>query len=162
MRVLGRVRLSRASDESTSIERQREIIEDWANANEHEVVGWADDPNTSGSVDPFDTVGLGPWLIGPKLYDWDILCAWKLDRLARRAVPLHRLFGLCQDHDKTLVCVADNIDLSTWVGRMIAALLTFKPVFSQHARPPPMCGITGRNTSSAATAWKSMKSTGCR
>lgn len=123
MRVLGRVRLSRSSEESTSIERQREIIEAWAKANDHTVVGWAEDPNTSGSVDPFDTAGLGPWLSEPKFNDWDILCAWKLDRLARRTVPLHRLFGLCQDHKKTLVCVADNIDLSTWVGRLVASVI---------------------------------------
>lgn len=123
MRVIGRTRLSRATDESTSMERQREIIEAWADANNHQIVGWAEDLDVSGSVDPFATVGLGPWLAKDRLPEWDILCAWKLDRLARRAVPLHRLFGLCQDEGKTLVCVSDNIDLSTWVGRLIASVI---------------------------------------
>lgn len=115
--------MSRLSDESTSPERQREIIEGWASANDHEVVGWAEDLDVSGAVDPFDTPALGPWLIDAKLHDWDILCSWKLDRIARRAVPLHRVFGLCQDHAKTLVCVSDNIDLSTWVGRLVASVI---------------------------------------
>ena len=105
------------------MERQREIIEAWADANNHQIVGWAEDLDVSGSVDPFATVGLGPWLGKDRLPEWDILCAWKLDRLARRAVPLHRLFGLCQDEGKTLVCVSDNIDLSTWVGRLIASVI---------------------------------------
>ena len=121
-RVLGRVRISRSSEESTSIERQREIIEAWAKQNDATVIGWAEDLDVSGSVDPFDTPALGPWLTD-RLHEWDVLCSWKLDRLARRAVPLHRLFGLCQDHDKVLVCVSDNIDLSHWVGRLVASVI---------------------------------------
>ncbi len=123
MRVLGRVRLSRATEESTSVERQREIIEGWAKANDHEVVGWASDLDVSGSVDPFSTPALGPWLTEDKRGDWDILAAWKLDRLSRRAIPMNKLFGWVIDHDKTLVCVAENLDLSTWIGRMIANVI---------------------------------------
>ena len=122
-RVLGRVRLSRSTDESTSVERQREIVQRWADENDHEIIGWAEDLDVSGAVDPFDTPSLGLWLTNGKLGEWDILCAWKLDRLARRAVPLHRLFGLCQDEDKTLVCISDNLDLSTWVGRLVASVI---------------------------------------
>jgi site-specific DNA recombinase len=80
MRVLGRLRLSRSTEESTSIERQREIVQQWADANGHSVVGWAEDIDVSGAVDPFDTPQLGPWL-GHRVTEWDILCAWKLDRL---------------------------------------------------------------------------------
>ncbi|MGB0972301.1 MAG: recombinase family protein [Mycobacterium sp.] len=123
MRVLGRVRLSRATEESTSVERQREIIEQWANANGHAVIGWAEDLDVSGSVDPFDTPGLGPWFREGKRDEWDILCAWKLDRVSRRAIPMNKLFGWVIDQDKALVCVNDNIDLSTWIGRMIANVI---------------------------------------
>lgn len=123
MRVLGRTRLSRSSEESTSIERQKEIIESWAAANDHEIIGWADDVGVSGAVDPFEAPALGPWLADDRTHEWDILCAWKMDRLARRTVPLHRLFGWVQDNDKTLVCVADNIDLSNWVGRLVASVI---------------------------------------
>lgn len=109
------------TEESTSAARQREIIEMWANANEHEIVGWAEDIDVSGSVDPFDTPQLGPWLARPD--DWDILCAWKLDRLGRRAIPLNKLFGWVMDNEKLIVCVAESIDLSNWVGRLVANVL---------------------------------------
>jgi site-specific DNA recombinase len=123
MRVLGRIRLSRVTDETTSPERQREIIESWASANDHTIVGWAEDLDVSGSMDPFETPELGQWLRQPKMSEWDILCAWRLDRVARRAIPLHKLFGFCMDEKKTLVCVSDNIDLSTWVGRLVASVI---------------------------------------
>jgi site-specific DNA recombinase len=124
MRVLGRVRLSRVSEESTSPERQREVIQNWASLNDHTVIGWAEDLDVSGSVDPFDTPALGPWLTNPqKLDEWDILCSWKLDRISRRAIPMNKVFGYVMDHDKTLVCVAENLDLGTWMGRMIANVI---------------------------------------
>lgn len=122
MRVLGRIRLSRATDESTSPHRQREIIEQWASAHEHSIVGWAEDLDVSGGVDPFDTPGLGPWL-NNRCHEWDILAAWKLDRLGRRAIPLNKLFGWTLENRKVIVCVSDNIDLSTWVGRMVAGVI---------------------------------------
>lgn len=123
MRVLGRIRLSRSTEESTSVQRQRELIQNWATSNGHEIVGWAEDVDVSGSVSPFDAPQLGPYLKEPKLHEWDILCAWKLDRLARNAINMHRLFGWVQDNEKQLVCVSDNIDLSTWVGRLVASVI---------------------------------------
>ena len=121
MRVLGRIRLSKFTEESTSAARQREIIEQWAAANDHTVVGWAEDIDVSGSVDPFETPGLKPWI--ERAHEWDILCTWKLDRLGRRAIPLNKVFGWILDNGKVLVCVSDNIDLSTWVGRLIANII---------------------------------------
>lgn len=123
MRVLGRVRLSRTTDESTSVERQQQIITQWAEGNNHTIVGWAIDVDVSGSINPFDTPSLGPWLTMPKAREWDILCAWKLDRVARNSIGLHKVFGWIQENEKQLVCIADNIDLSTWVGRLIASVI---------------------------------------
>ncbi len=122
MRVLGRVRLSRSTEESTSVERQREVIQQWASANGHEIVGWAEDLDVSGSVDPFDTPGLGPWL-NHRAGEWDVICSWKLDRLGRNAIQLNRLFGWCQDHDKTVVSCSESIDLGSWAGRMLASVI---------------------------------------
>lgn len=121
MRVLGRIRLSRLTEESTSAARQRDIIEAWAKSNDHEIVGWAEDLDVSGSVDPFATPALGSWF--DRENEWDILCAWKLDRIGRRAIPLNHVFGWMMARDKTLVCVSDNIDLSTWVGRLVANVI---------------------------------------
>ena len=123
MRVLGRVRLSRLSDGSTSVERQTEQIEAWAKAQGHEVVGIAVDVDVSGAVSPFDAPALGPWLTAERLGEWDVLCAAALDRVARRAIPMNQLFGLLLDNGKSLVCIRDTFDLSTWVGRLVANVI---------------------------------------
>lgn len=125
MRVLGRVRLSRVMEESTSVERQRGLIENWSKQHGHEVIGWATDLDVSGSVDPFDTPGLGQWLTEERSQDWDTVCTWKLDRLGRDAIRLNKLFGWCIDHGKTVVSTSEGIDLSTPVGRLIANVIAF-------------------------------------
>lgn len=123
MRVLGRVRLSRFTEESTSIERQRNIIQQWAQANGHVVVAWAEDVEVSGSVSPFEAPELGPYFKEPLKDTWDILCSWKLDRIARTSIGLHKVFAWMQENDKQLVCVSDNIDLSSWTGRLVASVI---------------------------------------
>jgi site-specific DNA recombinase len=123
-RVLGRVRLSLDREESTSVERQREVIEQWAQTHGHRIVGWAEDVNVSGSVDPFDTPALGPWL-DDKAPEWDVICAWKLDRLGRDAIRFNKLFGWAADHGKTVVSATEGIDLGTPVGRLIANVIAF-------------------------------------
>lgn len=123
MRVLGRIRLSKLTENSSSIERQRQLIQNWADANDHTVVAWAEDIDVSGALSPFKTKSFGPYLTKPLCDEWDIVCAWKLDRFARRSIELHRLFAWVQDNDKQLVCVSDNIDLSNWVGRLVASVI---------------------------------------
>ncbi|WP_078345365.1 recombinase family protein [Mycobacteroides chelonae] len=123
MRVLGRIRLSRLTEESTSVDRQRELIEKWSDMNDHTIVGWAEDVDVSGSIDPFEAPQLGPWFREENRDKWDILVAWKLDRIGRRAIPLNKVFGWMLEYEKTLVCVSDNIDLSTWVGRLVANVI---------------------------------------
>ena len=124
LRVLGRLRLSVAADESTSIERQREIIQQWADANGHNVIGWAEDVDVSGSVDPFDAPALGVWL-NERADEFDVLACWKLDRLSRNSIKLAKLFGWCLDHDKTVISASESIDLSTPTGRLIATVIGF-------------------------------------
>lgn len=123
-RVLGRLRLSIARNESTSIERQREAITGWAEAGGHQLIGWAEDSDVSGSVDPFDTPGLGDWL-NNRADQFDVICAWKLDRISRNSIKLNKLFGWCIDHDKTVVSTSEGIDLGTPVGRLIANVIAF-------------------------------------
>jgi DNA invertase Pin-like site-specific DNA recombinase len=124
LRVLGRVRLSVSSDDSTSVERQCELITAWADTAGHQLVGWAEDVDVSGSTDPFETPALGPWL-GHRAGEWDVLVTWKLDRLSRNSIQLNRLFGWCLDHGKTVVSCSESIDLGTPVGRLIANVIGF-------------------------------------
>ena len=90
--------------------------------NEHLIVGWAEDADVSGAVDAFDAPALGPWL-NQRAPEWDILAAWKLDRLGRNAIQLSKLFGWCNEHEKTLVSCSESIDLGTWAGRMLASVI---------------------------------------
>lgn len=124
LRVLGRVRLSRSSEESTSVERQRDVIAKWSEANGHSLIGWAEDIDVSGSVSPFDTVQLGDWL-AHKHPEFDVVAAWKLDRLSRSTVNLNRLIVWCHDHDKTIVSATEGIDISTPIGRLITSVISF-------------------------------------
>lgn len=124
LRVLGRTRLSRSTEESTSIERQRELITAWAQAHQHTIVGWAEDIDISGSVDPFQTPQLGEWL-NNRADQFDVIACWKLDRITRSAIRLNTLIGWCLDHDKTLVSCTEGIDIGTPVGRLIANVIGF-------------------------------------
>ncbi len=124
MRILGRLRLSRSTESSTSIERQREIIQQWADMNDHTMVGWASDLDISGSVDPFETPQLGDWL-NNRAPEFEAIACWKLDRLSRNTINLNKLFGWCLEHDKTVVSCSESIDLSTPVGRLLANVIGF-------------------------------------
>lgn len=122
--MLGRVRLSHFTEESTSVERQKEIITGWADTHGHTVVGWAVDVDVSRSVDPFDAPELGPWLRNEtKIGGWDVVACWKLDRLATGSIYLNKVIDFCQRRGKSAVSVTENFDLSTWVGRMIANVI---------------------------------------
>lgn len=123
-RVLGRIRLSRVSEESTSPERQRERILKWSDLHEHTVVGWAEDLGVSRVVNPLEAPDLRPWLNDlAKVHSWDILAGWKLDRIAMGSIYLNDIMKWCNQNQKTLVSVTENFDLSTWVGRMFANLI---------------------------------------
>jgi site-specific DNA recombinase len=89
----------------------------------HTVVGWAIDSGLSGTVDPFESPELGQWLKPHRLPEWDALVAYRLDRLSRRVIPLNRLFGFVQEHGKTLASVSGSLDLSTWIGRLVANVI---------------------------------------
>lgn len=133
MRVLGAARLSHLTDESTSIARQREQITLTVRAREGwSLTGIAEDSDVSGAVPPFAREQLGPWLSDPSLIaSWDILMVAKLDRLTRSLRDFDDLRLWCDQHGKTIVSVAESLDLSTPAGRMFANLLA---MFAQFER----------------------------
>ncbi|MET7837730.1 recombinase family protein [Streptomyces sp. NPDC005356] len=134
------LRLSRATDESTSVARQRVSIEAWAERNGHEVVEWAEDIDVSGAVAPWKRPKLGAFLpstIGKEVSEveerraweasrageWDIACAWKLDRISRRVVHVHQLVEWAADNGKTITSAEDQIDLSSPTGIALFSLI---------------------------------------
>lgn len=124
LRVLGRTRISRDTTESTSIERQQQAIQQWAEAHGHQIVGWANDLDVSGGTDPFHTPQLGDWL-NNRPDEFDCVAAWKLDRISRSTIKLNTLISWMIDRNKTLVSCTEGIDISTPVGRLIANVIGF-------------------------------------
>lgn len=124
LRVLGRVRLSRDTEESTSVKRQREVIEQYAELHGHVIAGWAEDLDVSGSVNPFETPSLGTWL-SRRADEFDAIVAWKLDRVSRSSIGLNRLAVWCDQHCKNIVSATEAIDLSTPIGRLIFDVVKF-------------------------------------
>ncbi|MGA4540114.1 recombinase family protein [Uniformispora flossi] len=123
-RVLGGVRLSVTTDDTTSPERQRQGIEHWAygptvNAT---IVGWAEDLDVSGGLHPFKRPGLGPWLT-ERADEFDVMAWLKLDRLTRRSAHFCELYDWCQENGKTIVSITEGIDMSTPMGRMFAQII---------------------------------------
>lgn len=119
---MGRVRLSRSTTESTSIERQKELIEQWSALHEHEIVGWAEDVDCPGSIHPMEAPALSPWF-GERAGEWEVMAIWRLDRLSRRVIALNEVFGWMLRHDKILVSITESLDLSNWTGRLVANVL---------------------------------------
>lgn len=113
-------RISRSTDESTSLDRQSEWGEWWASGNDTTIVDTATDESVSGMVSPFEREGLGPWLTDNPPKEWDILIAWKLDRVSRSALDTMNLLQWLQDHGKRLVC--EGVDTATTSGQMFVKL----------------------------------------
>lgn len=121
LRVLAALRLSQDKEESTSTERQWDIITSWTQANGHVTAGRAEDLDVSGGMDPFKRPELGPWLATPERFD--VIAVWKLDRLTRRARHFAELLDWCEKHGKTIVSVTEGFDLSTSMGKMFARII---------------------------------------
>lgn len=124
MRILGARRLSHGTDASTSIERQGEAIERYADAGGHTLVDLTEDVDVSGAVSPFDRPDLRPWLTDPaKLAQWDAIAVTKLDRLSRSLIHLLQFVTWLTANNKVLISTSENIDLSTPMGKVFVQLL---------------------------------------
>jgi hypothetical protein len=76
LRVLGGVRQSVTRDNSVRVVSQKREVIRWSAAPSPnaEVVGWANDTDVSGSIDPFERPELSRWLT-ERIGQWDVLCA---------------------------------------------------------------------------------------
>ncbi|WP_308817766.1 recombinase family protein [Pseudonocardia alni] len=141
MRALILIRLSRVTDVTTSPERQRQACERYCQERGWPVVGIAEDLDTSGALDPLKRVGAGPWL-RDRLDEFDVIVAWKLDRVGRNARDMSSLVNFLTDHGKTLATVQDAIDIATPVGRMLVYILATLAEME-------LTSISDRNTASS-------------
>jgi DNA invertase Pin-like site-specific DNA recombinase len=121
VRVAIYTRLSRESDDSTSIETQRRAAETWLAAN-----GYADaevteypDSGVSGAKPLEQRKGMAQ-LISDRP---DVIIAWKLDRYARSVSEFLRLVAWAEAHGVALATTDNVVNTATPTGRMVAVVL---------------------------------------
>lgn len=121
--IVGVLRLSMATEESTSIERQKEAILRWAELMGHNIIAWTyEDIDVSGAVSPWDRPGFGKWLNEPP-QPFDGFCAWKLDRYSRSLLNFAQLMAWAQESGKSLATSDNQLDTSTPAGRAMANMM---------------------------------------
>src|SRR5690606_18582077 len=121
MRVAIYARLSRAHDNSTSIERQLAACREDAGRRGWEVVGeWVDD-GVSGATDPSERPGMSALLA--ELPNVDAVLVWKLDRLARSFLGFADLTRLAESHEVGLASVTEPLDTTSPMGRAMVRII---------------------------------------
>lgn len=105
MRLLGAVRLSNLTDETTSPERQRaDILTDSAVVT-GKLVDWAEDLDVSADkFSPFKRPKLGPWLT-ERVTEYDGLIFAKADRAIRSMMDMYELSKWAVAHRKVIIFV---------------------------------------------------------
>ncbi|MCD0448414.1 recombinase family protein [Actinocorallia sp. API 0066] len=121
-RVLGVVRLSNLTDTTSSPERQKNKISKWADLHDADVIGIAEDLDVSAiTAGPWERPEFREWLNRPD--DYDVIVAWKLDRLSRKMKDFCDLLEWAKKHKIRIVTVEESFDLGTPAGRMVAMVL---------------------------------------
>jgi site-specific DNA recombinase len=133
VRALIVVRLSRLTDSTISPERQLQACRDLCPQRGYEVVGIAEDLDVSGAVDPFDPKkrrNLSRWLAGEHVDDngspvsFDVIVAFRVDRLTRSIRHLRNLVDWADDHGKLVVSATEpHFDMSSPVSAVLTALI---------------------------------------
>lgn len=119
-RGVGLIRLSKTPDPaSTSVERQREHIEAFADQHDIRIVGWAIDTATSAfHIPPERRRQVKEWLDRPG--DYDCMVYWRQDRLVRRAADFMGLVTWCKANAKALYSATEGTgDVTEHTGVLI-------------------------------------------
>ncbi|MGW2817572.1 recombinase family protein [Streptomyces sp. NPDC001415] len=122
MRLVGVIRLSKETEESTSPQVQQRIIQGHADLHNAVIVGWAEDLDVSATkYAPHQRPELRKWLDKPD--EWDGLLFMRLDRFVRSTIDFADMIRWCQPLGKNLVSATEPIDLSTPIGRALAQII---------------------------------------
>ncbi|WP_351224001.1 recombinase family protein [Streptomyces sp. NPDC002133] len=127
-RVIGYARISKATDESTSIERQRELITATCKAR-----GWAlaeivEDVDVSATKTRLDRPGLARVRDTVAAGRADTIMVWRIDRVARSVSDLSNLVDEWTKAGAALVSATEPFDTTTAAG---TALLQMLGVFAE-------------------------------
>lgn len=116
-------RLSVTTEESVSIESQLEAGRNYCKAHGWEVVGeYKDDGKSAYKNKPEDRDGWKELLARPR-GSYDVVVIRKIDRLARRITDFWNTYQDLEESGQTLASIADNLDMSTTIGRIVAGVL---------------------------------------
>jgi site-specific DNA recombinase len=119
MNVFGYARLSSLSEESTSIARQREVIEKEAQQRGWTLVDIIEDDGVSASIRRLDRPGMTQ--LRARIADGEAaaVVVWRLDRIARSVVD----FGTLLDEGIQIASATEPLDTTTIIGRAMAEIL---------------------------------------
>lgn len=120
MKILGYVRLSRASrEESTSVARQREIIRKTCAARDLDLIDIVEDVDISATKSRLERPGLTEVRNRIKAGEADAVMVWRLDRIARSVVD----FGTLLDDGLDIISATEPLDTASPMGRAMAEVL---------------------------------------
>ena len=119
------IRLSKSADPaSTSIERQREIIESYTQSQGMDLVDVAEDTATSAfRVPPERRKFLRQWL-EERSDEFDAIVYWRQDRLVRRTFDFLGIVQWCQQHGKKLYSATEGLGDVTQHAGMLVGFIT--------------------------------------
>ncbi|WP_340538289.1 recombinase family protein [Nocardioides sp. GXZ039] len=119
MKVVGYVRISRAMEDSTSIAKQREVLESTARARGWTLVGTEVDEDVSATKSRLDREGLTSARARIARGEADALLCWRLDRVARSVVDM----GALLDEGLQVISATEPLDTTTPMGRAMVEIL---------------------------------------
>jgi DNA invertase Pin-like site-specific DNA recombinase len=119
MKVAAYVRISRDTDESTSIARQKQITTRYAEARGWTVVETVEDVDVSATKRRLDRPGLTRVRELVAGGDAEAVLVWRLDRLARSVVDM----GTLLDEGLQVVSCTEPLDTTTPMGRAMVEIL---------------------------------------
>lgn len=126
-RGLGLIRLSKTADPaSTSIPKQKEIIQTFADQQNIIIIGWAIDPATSAfHIPPEKRKQVREWMDKPDEYDCWVY--WRQDRVVRRTEDFMGTVGWCRDNGKKLYSATEGLgDVTEHAGVLIGFITAWQ------------------------------------
>ncbi|GAA3492028.1 recombinase family protein [Streptomyces cremeus] len=121
MRIAIYLRLSRESDDSASLETQREAVRRWLVANGYNPADAVEYPDAGVSgVKPLEAREQMSALMAARP---DLVIAWKLDRYARSVSEFLRLIAWGEHYGVKIATTDGTINTLTPTGRMVAVVL---------------------------------------
>lgn len=168
MRVIAAVRLSKLTDNTTSVESQTENLQEYAERNGHTIVALTEDLDVSGGKPIKDRPGIGPWLKEDKLDQWDGLLFYTIDRAFRNHRDfVNTWYGTFEPNGKKMIAVYEDIDMTTdWgersaIDRVLSAQSELRRISERNGRKAKqliMAGYINGGIASRRWGYKQVKS----